>query len=95
MSRSVKKGPFCDQNLLSKIIKQNKDKKRKLIKTRSRRSTILPEFIGHKISVYNGKNYINTSITEDMVGHKLSEFSATRNFRGHAKEDKKKPKPKK
>ncbi|KAB8121983.1 MAG: 30S ribosomal protein S19 [Candidatus Phytoplasma cynodontis] len=92
MSRSVKKGPFCDQNLLSKIIKQNQSKKKKVIKTRSRRSTILPDFIGHKIAVYNGKDYIISSITEDMVGHKLSEFSSTRNFRGHAKEDKKKPK---
>ncbi|RAM57782.1 30S ribosomal protein S19 [Candidatus Phytoplasma oryzae] len=92
MSRSIKKGPFCDQNLLSKILKQNEKKKKKIIKTRSRRSTILPEFIGHKISVYNGKDYISTSITEDMVGHKLSEFSSTRIFRGHAKEDKKKTK---
>jgi small subunit ribosomal protein S19 len=89
MTRSIKKGPFCDENLLSKIMKQNKSQKKKVIKTRSRKSTILPEFIGHKIAVYNGKEYILSSITEDMVGHKLSEFSSTRTFRGHSKEDKK------
>ncbi|QTX02781.1 30S ribosomal protein S19 [Candidatus Phytoplasma luffae] len=89
MVRSIKKGPFCDEHLLLKINKQNESKIKKVIQTRSRRSVILPEFIGHKIAVYNGKEYIITSVTEDMVGHKLGEFSPTRTFRGHAKGDKK------
>ncbi|MEZ0180041.1 30S ribosomal protein S19 ['Camptotheca acuminata' phytoplasma] len=89
MARSLKKGYFCNEHLLSKVIKQNEKKIQKIIQTRSRRSVILPEFIGHKIAVYNGKEYIIVSITEDMVGHKLGEFSPTRIFRGHAKGDKK------
>ncbi|MDV3196338.1 MAG: 30S ribosomal protein S19 [Candidatus Phytoplasma stylosanthis] len=89
MARSIKKGPFCDEHLLSKVLKQNKNKIKKVIQTRSRRSVILPEFIGHKIAIYNGKEYTISSITEDMVGHKLGEFSPTRTFRGHAKGDKK------
>ncbi|PQP79892.1 30S ribosomal protein S19 [Candidatus Phytoplasma phoenicium] len=90
MVRSIKKGPFCDEHLLVKVRKQNEDKKnRKVIQTRSRRSVILPEFIGHKIAVYNGKEYIISSITEDMVGHKLGEFSPTRKFHGHTKDSKK------
>nr|AFD20363.1 ribosomal protein S19 [Banana wilt phytoplasma]BBA46833.1 ribosomal protein S19 [Candidatus Phytoplasma noviguineense]BBA46842.1 ribosomal protein S19 ['Musa sp.' banana wilt phytoplasma]BBA46836.1 ribosomal protein S19 [Candidatus Phytoplasma noviguineense]BBA46845.1 ribosomal protein S19 ['Musa sp.' banana wilt phytoplasma] len=92
MARSIKKGPFCDEHLLKKIIKQNenKTKNKKVIQTRSRRSIILPEFVGHKISVYNGKEYIISSVTQDMVGHKLGEFSPTRTFRGHAKKEDKK-----
>ncbi|WP_341266600.1 30S ribosomal protein S19 [Candidatus Phytoplasma fraxini] len=92
MARSIKKGPFCDKSLLMKVMKQNKDKVKKIIQTHSRRSIILPDFIGHKIAVYNGNKYIVTSIIEDMVGHKLGEFSPTRVFRGHSKGDKKNPK---
>nr|QLG96947.1 ribosomal protein S19 [Candidatus Phytoplasma dypsidis]QVX32587.1 ribosomal protein rps19 [Candidatus Phytoplasma dypsidis] len=90
MTRSIKKGPFYDEHILKKVLKQNLNKVKKVIQTRSRRSTILPEFVGHKISVYNGKEYIISSITEDMVGHKLGEFSPTRTFRGHAKKENKK-----
>ena len=75
MPRSVKKGPFVDEHLLSKVIKMNK--------TWSRRSTIVPDFIGHTVSVYNGKQFIPVYITENHVGHKLGEFSLTRVFRGH------------
>ncbi|MCQ9618661.1 MAG: 30S ribosomal protein S19 [Candidatus Phytoplasma pruni] len=89
MARSIKKGPFYDEQLLAKVLKQNATKNKKVIQTRSRRSTILPEFIGHKIAVYNGREYVISFITEDMVGHKLGEFSPTRTFRGHAKKDKK------
>ncbi|WP_225696099.1 30S ribosomal protein S19 [Candidatus Phytoplasma sp. AldY-WA1] len=89
MTRSIKKGPFCDESLLLKVMKQKQNKTEKAIKTRSRRSVILPIFVGHKIDVYNGKEYISCSITEDMVNHKLGEFSRTRTFRGHAKGDKK------
>ncbi|MDV3198141.1 MAG: 30S ribosomal protein S19 [Vigna little leaf phytoplasma] len=89
MARSIKKGPFCDEHLLSKVLKQNEKKNKKVIQTRSRRTVILPEFIGNKIAVYNGKEYIVSSITEDMVGHKLGEFSPTRTFRGHTKSGKK------
>nr|ABC49683.1 ribosomal protein S19 [Coyol palm decline phytoplasma]ABC49686.1 ribosomal protein S19 [Coconut decline phytoplasma]ABC49691.1 ribosomal protein S19 [Carludovica palmata leaf yellowing phytoplasma] len=89
MARSIKKGPFCDEHILKKIFKQKTNKIKKVIQTRSRRSVIMPDFVGHKFSVYNGKEYIISSITEDMVGHKLGEFSPTRTFRGHSKKDKK------
>jgi len=85
MSRSVKKGPFVNEKLLLKV---KNNKKNKIIKTHSRESFILPEFVGHKIAVYNGKKYIVVSISEDMVTHKLGEFSSTRTFHGHSKEDK-------
>lgn len=89
MTRSIKKGPFCKKSLLIKIMKQSKNKNKKIIQTHSRSSVILPSFVGNKVAVYNGKAYIVSSITEDMVGHKLGEFSPTRVFRGHAKGDKK------
>ena len=89
MSRSVKKGPFVADHLLKKIEKLNVDKKRKVIITWSRSSTILPIMIGHTIAVHNGREHIPIFITDQMVGHKLGEFSPTRSFRGHIKRDKK------
>ena len=81
MPRSVKKGPYVDPNLQKKIEKA--DSKATPIKTWARRSTIPPDFIGHTFMVHNGKQHVKVSVTEDMVGHKLGEFAATRNFRGH------------
>ena len=89
MSRSVKKGPFVDDHLMKKVVALNVDKKKKVIQTWSRRSTIFPEFIGHTIAVYNGKEHIPVYVQEDMVGHKLGEFAPTRSNRGHEKKDKK------
>lgn len=83
MARSLKKGPFVDAKLLKRIHEMNEKNEKKLIKTWSRRSTIVPEFIGHTIAVHNGKKFIPVYITENMVGHKLGEFSPTRTFRGH------------
>ena len=83
MGRSVKKGPFVDGKLLAKIETLNKANTKKVIKTWARRSTIPPEFVGHTIAVHNGKKFIPVFITENMVGHKLGEFSPTRIFRGH------------
>lgn len=83
MGRSLKKGPFIDEKLLKKIRELNKNNERKTIKTWSRRSTISPEFVGHTFAVHNGKKFIPVFVTEDMVGHKLGEFSPTRIFRGH------------
>ncbi len=84
MSRSVSKGPFVDGHLQVKIDEMNRKQDRKVIKTWSRRSTVTPEMVGHTIAVHNGKKFIPVYITEDMVGHKLGEFSPTRMFRGHA-----------
>ena len=83
MARSVKKGPFVDDHLLKKINDLNKKGEKKVIKTWSRRSTITPEFIGHTIAVHNGNKFVPVYITENMVGHKLGEFSPTRTYRGH------------
>lgn len=83
MPRSVKKGPFIDLKLLAKIRKLNESGKKKIIKTWSRSSTISPEFVGHTIAVHNGNKMIPVYISENMVGHKLGEFSPTRIFRGH------------
>ncbi|MDP4114509.1 MAG: 30S ribosomal protein S19 [Bacteroidota bacterium] len=83
MPRSVKKGPFVEHNLLDKIDDLNKSGQKKIIKTWSRASTILPEFVGHTIAVHNGNKMIPVYVTENMVGHKLGEFSPTRIFRGH------------
>lgn len=89
MPRSIKKNPFYDNYLLDKIMKQKKEKKNGIIiQTKSRRSTILPQFMGFTIAVYNGREYIPIYITESMVGHKLGEFSPTRTYRGHNKKDK-------
>ncbi len=84
MGRSTKKGPFCDQHLLVKVTAMNARNEKKVIKTWSRRSTILPEMIGHTLAVHNGKKFIPVFITENMVGHKLGEFSPTRIFKGHS-----------
>ena len=83
MPRSVKKGPFVDTHLAEKIAKMNESNDRKILKTWSRRSTIVPEMIGHTLAVHNGKKFIPVYITENMVGHKLGEFAATRFFKGH------------
>lgn len=81
MSRSLKKGPFIDPKLLKKIVALGNDKK--IIKTWARSSSISPEMVGHTIAVHNGRDHIPVLVTEDMVGHKLGEFSPTRKFRGH------------
>ncbi|MCG3115617.1 MAG: 30S ribosomal protein S19 [Candidatus Manganitrophus sp.] len=83
MPRSVKKGPFVDTHLAEKIAKMNESNDKKILKTWSRRSTITPEMIGHTLAVHNGKKFIPVYITENMVGHKLGEFAATRFFKGH------------
>ena len=84
MSRSVKKGPFCAESLLKKITALNEANEKKVVKTWSRSSTILPEFVSHTIAVHDGRKHVPVYITEDMVGHKLGEFAPTRTFRGHA-----------
>jgi len=84
MSRSVKKGPFADTHLTDKMAAMNSKNEKKVVRTWSRRSTILPEFIGHTIAVHNGKKFIPVYVTENMVGHKLGEFSPTRTYRGHS-----------
>lgn len=89
MARSLKKGPFVADSLLSKIEKLNARNEKQVIKTWSRSSTIVPDMIGHTVAVHNGKQHVPIYITEQMVGHKLGEFAPTRTFRGHAKGDKK------
>jgi small subunit ribosomal protein S19 len=89
MSRSVKKGPFIDEHLAKKVEQLNQSGDKKLIKTWSRRSVIMPEMIGHTIAVHNGRKHIPVYIDENMVGHKLGEFAHTRTFRSHAKGQKK------
>jgi len=84
MSRSLKKGPFVDVPLLEKIEVMNRSGEKKVIKTWSRRSTVIPEMVGHTLAVHNGKKFIPVYITEQMIGHKLGEFSPTRTFKGHA-----------
>lgn len=83
MSRSLRKGPFCDPKLLKRIEALNKSGDKAVIKTWSRASTILPQMIGHTIAVHNGRKHVPVFITENMVGHKLAEFASTRTFRGH------------
>ena len=90
MSRSIKKGPFCDAHLLKKVDAQNTANTKNVIKTWSRRSTIFPEMIGHTIAVHDGRKHVPVYITEDMVGHKLGEFALTRTYRGHGKDAEKK-----
>jgi small subunit ribosomal protein S19 len=84
MARSLKKGPFVDAHLMKKIDQMNATMDKKVVKTWSRRSTITPEMVGHTLAVYNGKKFIPVYITENMVGHKLGEFSPTRQFKGHS-----------
>ena len=84
MGRSTKKGPFTDQHLVEKITGMNTRNEKKVVRTWSRRSTVLPEMVGHTIAVHNGKKFIPVFVTENMVGHKLGEFSPTRIFKGHS-----------
>ena len=96
MSRSTKKGPFVDTPLLEKLEAMNRANEKKVIKTWSRRSTVIPEMVGHTMAVHNGKKFIPVYVTENMVGHKLGEFAPTRLFRGHTGQkavDKKAPTP--
>jgi len=93
MGRSLKKGPFVDDHLLEKVRQLNERNEKKVIRTWSRRSTIVPDFVGHTIAVHNGKKFIPVYITENMVGHKLGEFAPTRTFRGHAAKGEKTAKP--
>ena len=84
MARSLKKGPFIDGHLLKRIEEMNQKNDKKVVRTWSRRSTISPEMVGHTVAVHNGKKFIPVYITENMVGHKLGEFSPTRQFKGHS-----------
>ena len=90
MARSIKKGPYVFKRLLKKVQKLNKEGKKEVIKTWSRRSTIFPDFIGHTFAVHNGKDFIPVYVTDDMVGHKLGEFSLTRKCGGHGENKDKK-----
>ncbi|MBI4265386.1 MAG: 30S ribosomal protein S19 [Acidobacteria bacterium] len=83
MSRSLKKGPFVDTSLLEKVEAMNRTNEKRVIKTWSRRSTVIPEMVGHTMAVHNGKKFIPVYVTENMVGHKLGEFAPTRTFKGH------------
>ncbi len=83
MARSLKKGPFIDGHLLDKVDAANESGDRRVIRTWSRRSTIVPEMVGHTFGVYNGKQHVPVFVQENMVGHKLGEFAPTRNYRGH------------
>ena len=89
MSRSVKKGPYVDERLLKRVEALNETGEKKVLKTWSRDCTIFPQFIGHTIAVHDGRKHVPVYVTEDMVGHKLGEFVATRTYRGHGKDEKK------
>jgi small subunit ribosomal protein S19 len=89
MGRSLKKGPFVDDYLLKKVEAIDTSKKKVVIKTWSRRSTIFPQFVGHTFAVYDGKKHVPVYVTEDMVGHKLGEFAPTRTYKGHTADDRK------
>ena len=88
MARSLKKGPFIDEKLFSKIEKMNDAGDKKVLKTWARRSTISPEFVGHTLAIHNGKKFVPVFITENMVGHKVGEFVPTRTYRGHTSKKK-------
>jgi len=88
MSRSLKKGPFVDAKLLSRIVDMNNNNKKVVLKTWSRSSTIFPDMVGHTIAVHDGRKHVPVYVTEDMVGHKLGEFAPTRTYRGHAGSEK-------
>ncbi len=88
MSRSIKKGPFVAHHLLKKVDALNEANEKKVVKTWSRASTILPSFVGHTIAVHDGRKHVPVFITEDMVGHKLGEFAPTRTYKGHTKNEK-------
>jgi small subunit ribosomal protein S19 len=87
MPRSLKKGPFVDEHLLKKVDELNDRNAKSVIKTWSRRSTIIPDMLGHTIAVHDGRKHVPVFITEGMVGHKLGEFAPTRTFRGHIRDD--------
>ena len=89
MSRSLKKGPFVEPKLLAKVESLNASRKRQVIRTWSRASTIFPQMVGHTIAVHDGRRHVPIYITENMVGHKLGEFAPTRTFRGHVRSEKK------
>ena len=84
MSRSLKKAPYVEEKLFSRVVAMNEKGEKKILKTWSRASTIFPEFVGHTIAVYDGRKHVPVYVTEDMVGHKLGEFALTRTFKGHA-----------
>jgi len=86
VARSLKKGPFVDEHLLEKIERANRSGDKRVIKTWSRRSTIIPEMVGHTMAVHDGRKHVPVYVTESMVGHRLGEFAPTRTFRGHAGE---------
>ena len=89
MSRSIKKGPYVDERLLKRIVEMNEAGEKRVLKTWKRASTIFPEMVGHTIAVHDGRKHVPVYVTEDMVGHKLGEFVATRTYRGHGKDEKK------
>jgi len=89
MSRSLKKGPFVDEKLLTKVERLNESGRKEPVRTWARASTISPEFVGHTFLVHNGRTHVNVYVTEEMVGHKLGEFAPTRTFRGHGSKGKK------
>ena len=88
MPRSIKKGPFVDEHLMVKVVEMNRRGEKKVIRTWSRRSTVVPEMVGHTIGVHDGRKHVPIYVSESMVGHKLGEFAPTRLFRGHAGGDK-------
>ena len=88
MPRSIKKGPFVGDHLMGKIVDMNKKSEKKIVKTWSRRSTVVPEMVGHTIAVHDGRKHVPIYISETMVGHKLGEFAPTRTFRSHARAEK-------
>ena len=89
MSRSTKKGPYVEASLMKKVLEMNKNGEKIVVKTWSRSSTIFPDFVGHTFAVHDGRKHVPVYVTEDMVGHKLGEFVATRTYRGHGKDEKK------
>ena len=89
MGRSIKKGPFVEERLMKRIVDMNNAGEKRVVKTWSRASTIFPEFVGHTIAVHDGRKHVPVYVTEDMVGHKLGEFVATRTYKGHGKDEKK------
>ena len=89
MSRSIKKGPFVQPKLLARVQAMNEAGEKRVLKTWSRASTIFPDFVGHTFAVHDGRKHVPVYVTEDMVGHKLGEFVATRTYRGHGKDEKK------
>ena len=93
MARSIKKGPFVQESLQKRVASMNARNEKRVVKTWSRASTVLPDFVGHTFAVHNGKQFVPVYVTENMVGHKLGEFSATRKFSGHSAEKKVAPAP--